>query len=738
MKKRIISLILVVVMSLLTLSGCAYSYAKDKMENYADFNSAAFLAALQKLDIEAGDFGTDEETRWVKVQDAIITTLASKAADKTNKINEGKVGAYDILYYSYFYTVTVGENTFYFDTNKLTEASSNVQFGLSANKEGTLAGALQQEFVGKDFVKDNEETADVNEGNYYVVSTAKVEPKEGKFVGVNVTYKVTEKDAEGNEKPAKTHTNEIVYVPHVAEGETIDSLEKYLFGKSNGAIEDFTLTDDNGTKVYSAITINFSLNWAGDNDDGNSFAPIVIGDDEGEEIKYEKKSTDKDDTKVTDAFGNTTTAGELNGKNKVYYIFPVYFVDVEEDLSVETLLYKVFGESLTSTSLEIFTSEDYKNGDDKISALITALTAKIKEYNTAEKTKTTAETTYGNKLTALKNAITGEGAADKKTKLEDLAKAAVEAYDAKKAATSENKETLEKAYTDAKKALDDYIKDNVTDATKKSEFNTAYDARITAIEKFEAADKARTEAKDKVLGCLENKEEMADKIIEAYRESQYDSLEATYRSEITEAVADEIMHLAQEYITYKGYPKKALKEAIKRVENELKYNFYTGTYSGSDTSLKGQTNYVAFGGSYDKFVKSVSELGLNADSTKTDIDAAIEAKAKASIEDVILVYVLVDCLNANGVEIALTKEEKKEIKTLARNNSNVQKSDIETAYLFDKVIEHFMELEDRGEAPEKVEKPAEGTSEAYDAYLAAMKKYNTVAFKNVKIAEDAE
>ena len=39
MKKRIISLILVAVMALLALSGCAYSYEKDDMSKYATFDA---------------------------------------------------------------------------------------------------------------------------------------------------------------------------------------------------------------------------------------------------------------------------------------------------------------------------------------------------------------------------------------------------------------------------------------------------------------------------------------------------------------------------------------------------------------------------------------------------------------------------------------------------------------------------------------------------------------------------
>ena len=745
MKKRIISLILVVVMSLLTLSGCAYKYEDDDMTNYATFDAEKFLKALGALDIEDGDFGTDEEQRWLKVEDAIRSTLASKTADKTVHVNEGKVGKYDILYYSYFYTVTVGEGeeaeTFFFDTSKLTEASSNVQFGLSSNKEGTLAGEIEQALAGKfEFVKDNSETADKNEANYYITSKpTKVEPKEGKYLVVNVTYEVATEDAEGKTNPVK-HTNEMISVPYMAEGTEAKTFAEQLFGKEvNKALETITVKiDDTKSEIYTNVKINFVTNIA-----DSDLEPIVIGDDEGETIKYEMKSSDKEDTSVTDAYGNKTTAGALNGKNMVYYVLPVYYVDVEEELTVETLLYKVFGENLSSSSLEMFgANSNYKNGEDKISALVDALKTKIKEYNTAEKAKTTAETTYTSKLSALKTAITGEGAADKKAQLENLAKTALEKYEAKQNATGDAATTAKNEYDAAYKALTDYLNGTEIGATEKekTEFKSAYDTKLTTAEKLVEADKARTEAKDKVLGCLPSKEVMAREIVQAYKDSQYDSLDSAYRTEVTEAVADKIIHLAKECIKYTGkYPEKALKDAIKRVENELKSDFYTGNYSGTDTTLKDKTNYVAFDGSYTKYVVSVAELGLKSDATKDDINNAIRAKAEKAVQDVILVYTLVDFLNENtNATIYLTKEEEKNIKTQVSNYENAYEYDFKAALMLDKVFEYFMKTSPRGDKPSKVNKPASGTSAAYELYLEQMAKYNSVNFKNVKIAVDTE
>ena len=82
MKKRIISLILVVATVFLTLTGCAYNYAKDDMSKYATLDYQKFYDALQALVITDGDFGTDKEGRDVKVQDAIAQAIL-KVTDTT-------------------------------------------------------------------------------------------------------------------------------------------------------------------------------------------------------------------------------------------------------------------------------------------------------------------------------------------------------------------------------------------------------------------------------------------------------------------------------------------------------------------------------------------------------------------------------------------------------------------------------------------------------------------------------
>ena len=103
MKKRIISLILVVVMLALSLVGCGYSYADDDLSQYATFDKAAFDAALLLISIKDGDFTADEATRLLKVEDKVASNLAG-LSDTDDKKTAGKPAAGDLFYYNYYIT----------------------------------------------------------------------------------------------------------------------------------------------------------------------------------------------------------------------------------------------------------------------------------------------------------------------------------------------------------------------------------------------------------------------------------------------------------------------------------------------------------------------------------------------------------------------------------------------------------------------------------------------------------
>ena len=90
MKNRIIALILVVVMSLLALCSCgSYDFADEDI-TYASFDYEAFKAALAKIEIEDGEFTTDEATRLkiaaAKVYNAIVDKKIAEAKEEDRNI----------------------------------------------------------------------------------------------------------------------------------------------------------------------------------------------------------------------------------------------------------------------------------------------------------------------------------------------------------------------------------------------------------------------------------------------------------------------------------------------------------------------------------------------------------------------------------------------------------------------------------------------------------------------------
>ena len=183
MKKRIISLILVVAMALLALTGCAYNYAKDDMDKYTTFDATAFFNALQDLKITDADFGIDEDGRNAKVQDAIAQAIL-KVTDATEKKYSGKLAAYDSLYFCY-YAKDADGNIFY--ANKM-DASSATNFQLGLTTLADLNKAINDAVLAIDeigsYIYTTSSTAKVAKGD--VVSISYLKTKEGETNGTIV------------------------------------------------------------------------------------------------------------------------------------------------------------------------------------------------------------------------------------------------------------------------------------------------------------------------------------------------------------------------------------------------------------------------------------------------------------------------------------------------------------------------------------------------------------------------
>ncbi len=757
MKKRIISLILVVATLFLTLTGCAYSYAKDDMTKYATFDKAAFTAALQALVIEDGTFGTDEEGRKTQVEETIATALLSLATDN-DKNYSGAVSKYDKLYF-YYYATDASGNIFYADKMGTTGTSiSNVQLGLStldglnkAISDAILAitGDLDASFIlttltnrigDKDVVsvsyrktyKEGEaiKVAEVADNKYVTVSQDDAFLKNliGAYVGKTLDGTFTVTEGEGDEAKEYIYTD--VVVESIAKDNSTDTVPAnstiYLSYTKEFEWDEDTLgtpKDLQGNELHGSVatdgkfkvSVTYGKETVGEadaadaEDDAKTFHGQIVGKDAAttinSAINVKEKYLDKDGNEVTvdvkyssvkthfvvendptaievkytpyttalnDDSSNKTQQANIYGEkitlNEVeltYHIFPLYTVEAGE-ITAEKIIENYYSvltkkevpeheheddedESLHDEVyiFDVMADSEYKNGDKTFEALVNELV----ELETTQATNDKAVTTA---LTALKTAQ------------QNLAK-----------------DTGSSASETAN------LKTKLTDAEKKYA-----DAVKTADESQAKVDEKAAE----ILACKKGETSVEDTLVEEYKEYQYDLLEDAYKETLRENLAKAIFAAAEEALEYTGtLPKKAVKDAYNAIMNTYKYNFYEGTYSSgtsSSTSTSTETNYSHYKGDFDSYV-----LAQTSTDSMEKAEAAIELDARKTVQEIILIYVLVDAVGED--EVALTKEEKKNIKENMETYALLYQQygiafsynldDYIHAQQFDKVFDHLLE-----------------------------------------------
>ena len=230
MKKRIISLILVVATLLLTLAGCAYSYAKDDMTKYATFDEGAFNTALKNLVITDGTFGTNEAERQLKVLDAIATAFLGKTTDKSYA---GKLQNSDAVYYCYMAKDEDG-NIFFVDKMDETKAVK-LQLGLSTNKD-----------LDKTI---NDELLKVENVEKYIYSTSAANKvNDGDVVSVSYFVSWTEN---GEAK------SDVVWNEYHEVNAATDKFSENIIGATVGVElpNQFSVTKEDVTKTYSNVKV---------------------------------------------------------------------------------------------------------------------------------------------------------------------------------------------------------------------------------------------------------------------------------------------------------------------------------------------------------------------------------------------------------------------------------------------------------------------------------------------------
>lgn len=627
MKKRIVALILVVVMSLLALSSCgSFNFAKEDLSAYATFDYADFKAALAKIEIEDGEFTTNEEIRekltQAKVYNAVVDKIIS-ATKEEERITEGEIGGGDVLYFVYYATLTkvVDEQevtyTFFgsdMNTSSITASSTKanhvVKLGDHLDPEDDEFLYLVRENLAKapitDYiysVKSNSELQDAAvealkaekpEATVEEIEAAKkdaIKVKDGDvlYISYTVTYKQT--DADGVETEVKESA--------AYEKITVDAsnplhqkfLEDGAVANYGATFEAFESKDDEG-KVTTNKTFEV---------DGRTYSNLKFLWKVEKEVapyatfKYTPYTSEK---KV--APDNLVSASaekiDLKDQELTYYVFPVYAIHAPlySDITAEQLLFHIYGSKLSTTSLEILGEEGYKNGDQTVEDI-------IKEIAKIFDTKSSIEgNTYYKDGGALKE-------------LNDAYNKAVEDGGSKPTAEQQT------AIDDAKEALTD----------KQNELLKAEIAKIVA--------------------ATNGTDTIGDKVIEEYYDNDYHSLKHAYDEDITKKIHQAVWDLIDEKVKLTGsYPEKLLEEYIDHLYEHYEYEFYKGNYSTSSSS--NVSNYDQYNGSFEAYLKATLKL-----TDMNGLDAALEKEAKSYIDPIIKIYVVSKACEADALK-AMTGE----------------------------------------------------------------------------------
>ena len=760
MKKRIISLILVVAMAFLTLTGCAYNYAKDDMSKYATLDYQKFYDALQALVIEDGTFGTEDEGengRNAKVQDAIAQAIL-KVTDTTEKVFAGNVEKYDALYFCYYATDAEG-NVFY--ASKMDETKpTNIQIGLTTleglNK--AISAAIPAEdianyiystssanVVGKGDVislsytktwKEGEETKTETKSNVYFTVGEKNKLADaliGKQVGVAYNgIEITEGDYAGTYTDVKVESivkdnstikvadGDVAYLTYTitfdAKGWYNEETKKYELPEGYDAANVDSDGNYKATVSYEKNTIvadpadataetKTLLGQLVDKSVGSTTSSITVKNVQIGEKTIEVKYTN---VKVNWIVNSTTEGFTVN--------YTPYDEELKEDNSNKKTETNVEGEKITLNKVELtyhIFPIYYLNVEDVNAELI------IREfYSTVASTQTKehehTDDDHEHETEYVFDTLNDTEFKNGDKTLADLVKELVTLYS--------TLTTKEKTLTDALKALStaqsNLAKDTGTSdsdtASLKTKLQNAETAYLTAKKEADEAQTKVDEMITKILACKKGETTINEGIVEDYTDYQYDTLETAYKTDIKNKLATQIIEYLNKNVTFKNeLPKKAVKNAYNAIMNTYKNDFYEGNYTSSSsssstsTSTSTETNYKHYNGDFNAYL--IDKLTSNG--TMNDVKAKIQEQAEKTVKDIIIIYIFADAVEEKwDADITLTKAEKKEIKKNLENTAllyqqygltfNYNVEDSYNAEQFDKVMNYLLEEKENEETNE--------------------------------------
>jgi len=711
MKKRIISLILVVVTLALSLVGCAYSYASDDLNKYAKFDAKAFAEALLAIDVEDGDFTADNETRIKKVEDAMYSAIAGTLASDVERKTTGVVGEHDKFYYCYYITYTdkAGNTVQLAPDYMATSKALNLLLG-----QNEYSTDLQEKIseAAKDFVfsaKDGETEIK----NNYVRTEALEKPAYGNLAAIS--YKLTY-DPDGKGNKTVTVASEIVTL------DESNPIHKQLVSSDKAVattLDKFTIPENSAFNVKGeAVNVKIEVSDAKVN--------YLVA---GKEMLVTDKTYEKAPSKAPKTiFGED--AKDLEGTDLTYHVYAYQYVQVDE-LNIANVIKLVYGKNFTKNIAKslIFGADfaekeeaDQKKEIEKYNVIGITAAEKSTVFDTFIDKLVTALTDYATKKTALSSAEQAYNdalEAEEKAKIaagkDNATEAEKQEYEDAKADTAAKKKTFDNATKDFNTATD--TRDELVAAFITQDYKTILDAKdaytkavATEAEKKEAADKAAeadkeaadkayNDAKAATAAALEaynaaKNPEDADDLLKGYEDLTYYNLQEAYRTEMKEKIVLAIMDIIEKNVTVTGYPEQPCEEAYDMLINNYKYSFYkenvSGTTTGSSTS---ESNYTKYG-TFQKYLIAAVSKDITTVDTYEEAIAELEKKAQQSVKTVLQFTYVAAHFDADE-ELLYTDEEFKQYKK--DNKASYESAEfyygesaVRNGLQFEKLMDYFL------------------------------------------------
>lgn len=642
MKRRIISSILVVVMLVLSLVSCGYSFQKDDMKQYMTFNREAFDAALESLDYADGDFTTNEDTRKEKIEQYIYGLLTDRVDSDAEQIKEGALSDMDKISYRYYATYEKdGEKIYVYPSRMASSTLDSISLGdttltgekkairekvLELIKDGKLADVKGFIFTPKStYTPDSEEKKDAYKEDTAAGTVA------------YITYTKTWPDGTSHEYKYE----------RVTLGDENHFAAKALVGSKIGV----KLSDDanaprknteNGVEyTYTSMQVNFTI-------------PTL-----NEEILVEYKTPSKisltKDNYVIKLDEYSIPADTV----LTYHVNLAYFNEVEPisaDIIMKELLWELSPDVVKD-----------KDGND---------VQEIRMFDYLRVTDENGDKVDSEELKAFKEALTKYYEAEN-------------AYDSAVSAVTKAKETLETAkknnagIEEAEKALKE-----AEDALGET-VNEAGETVATAGKSKDKADAEKT--LDEKLAAVYTKvnadvEQAKATIVTDFEKLVREAKIDEYNAEVKKNIVKALWKVMTENASVTSHPKKAIQEAYDRMFEEYQSDFYN----------KSNKHYKEHGGRFESYLEAEMKKHEDVPDAANFVTDYTQAKhalwylAKQYVADIVIIHYV-----AELYEIELSSSELDEIKDDDMRFDyvdNYGEFNLIAAHQFDKIADHFLTI----------------------------------------------